>query len=201
MAGSIGHVAAGFISLFLTGFLAATMADGRSLLELKPSARSGNTVSDYAATGVFKDYKGYTWEHSDNPLRGCHDISERGQALVAFVFMATVFSGFSVICNLMGAQSGTGVFGMASAGLNGINFVWILIAMSLAASIYDESHCGGELKKTMDLGYALPFFVIALLLSLVNVGALVATGALGNSSSEPPAGATEPAMEEPKKAA
>eukprot|EP01061_Rhynchopus_euleeides_P040646 TRINITY_DN6_c0_g1_i3.p3 TRINITY_DN6_c0_g1~~TRINITY_DN6_c0_g1_i3.p3 ORF type:complete len:198 (+),score=88.14 TRINITY_DN6_c0_g1_i3:70-663(+) len=197
MAGSMGHVVAGFLSLAVTVLLAVAMADGRSFVKAK------HYELNIAAAGVWKDFLGHPWEESKNILHSCDDFTDQAKALVAFAFMTCVFSGLSVLCNLLGLQSGKGMFGLASVGLNAVNFVFLVISIGLAGSLYEETFCGTiTLSDGYDLVYALPFLVVAAVVSLLNLGALFAMGATKDVAA-PTQGATEPTAEEvaPKEAA
>ena len=182
-------------------FLSCAIADGRSYLELKESKRSAIEAApgNYAGVGVWKDYLGHAFENSLNLASGCSDREELTQTLAGFVFMPTLLSGVAVICNLMGLQSGKGLFGTVAAAINGFNFVCLIIVMSIASALYNETYCDLKLSDLFDLHYALPFVVVAVVLSIVNIVVLVATGAMRDEAG--PVNATEPVVEETKEAA
>ena len=178
MAGSMGHVVAGFMTLISIVFLTASLADGQSLMRLKESQRSGNDVAtDYAGFGLWKDYTGHAWENDLNGMHDCDDREELAQTMAGFSLMALLFMVASLVSNLVGLQGGDGVFGIVSMAMNALVFLFSLLAMSMAVAIFDESYCGTEMKDTYTLHYAVPLFVMILVICILNIIVLAATGA------------------------
>ena len=181
-------------------FLTACIADGQSLMRLKDSQRSGNDVAtDYAGFGLWKDYTGHSWESDLNGMHACDDRHEIGQTMAGFALMALIFAGLAVMCNLMGLQSGRGVFGFAAAGLNVLVFVFAVMTMALAGALFDQEYCDVESKDDYDLHYALPMLVFVVVFALAGVGALVAMGAMKDATEATQETKNEPiAAETPK---
>eukprot|EP01061_Rhynchopus_euleeides_P012020 TRINITY_DN2161_c0_g1_i2.p1 TRINITY_DN2161_c0_g1~~TRINITY_DN2161_c0_g1_i2.p1 ORF type:complete len:190 (+),score=69.92 TRINITY_DN2161_c0_g1_i2:68-637(+) len=177
--GSMGHVVAGVLGLVNFVFLCCVLGDGRSLVVASHGV---------AGIGAYHDYRGFGWSDNKAWLKGlgCTEHKDRGLAIEAFTFIALFFTAFAVLLNLLGAQSGKGTYGMISLGLNAANAVFLLIAFSLVASLYDESF-GCDLvdisvSTWYDLNYGLPFMVLGFVFSLANVGALAAMGALSDAA-------------------
>ena len=192
MPGSLGFVVGGFCSAISCLLLSIAIADGRSLCHITDGARTGDSVTDYAAFGIWKDYLGHSWINDLNFVDGCTELKDIAQALAAFSMMPAILFGFSVIVCLLGLKNGGGAMGTVSAALNGVNILFLIIAIGLAAGMYDDTHCSWRMKDTYDLSYAIAFFVLSLVLALISIGALVSMGAMGSA---PPAETTEEVTE------
>ena len=160
------------LSLWVVVFLSVSMADGTSF------AQSDSKLVGDISLGVWKDYLGNGWDHSDNVVSSCDDMKERGQALAAFVFMPTLLSVGCVFCSLMGLHTGQALYAGIAVGVNAFNAICLLISMSIAAALYSEEFCHTKLKDFFKLHYAIGFIVVALVLSCVNIITLFATGAV-----------------------
>ena len=184
MAGSMGHVVAGFTTLISIAFLTASLADGQSLMRLQESKRSGSSTGDYAGYGLWKDYTGHAWESAKNSVYACDDRKEVAQTMAGFSLMALLFMVASLVSNLVGLQGGGGVFGTVSMAMNALVFLFSLMATSMAVAIFDKSYCGAQMKDDYALHYAVPCFVIILLVSILNILVLAATGASKNAAAK-----------------
>eukprot|EP01061_Rhynchopus_euleeides_P009950 TRINITY_DN1927_c1_g1_i1.p1 TRINITY_DN1927_c1_g1~~TRINITY_DN1927_c1_g1_i1.p1 ORF type:complete len:222 (+),score=101.57 TRINITY_DN1927_c1_g1_i1:63-728(+) len=184
--------AVAWLSIVAAGLICATMADGRSLCVLKRSERAStlglfppltsSIWTDYAAFGLLKDYKGnfpHDPEHgmnSDN-REGCNEKQKLAESTAAFVFISMFFTVFSIIAAFLGTATGKGIFGTISLGTNGAGIIFMIITFAQAAAIFNKKFCGVTLTDTYNMSYAIPFVVLAMILSITNILIIVLTGA------------------------
>ena len=193
MGGSPGHVIVGFTSAVLVMLIGTTLADGRSLFTRKDTRTEVAIGALKPGIGVVRDFKGHGYDNQFHPFAGCEDQKRLGKATEGTAFGALAFLSFSVIVNLLGAQSGKGVFGLASVACQALSGVLLLISFSCAAALYNEYYCDKEqLRHFYQLSYGIPFLAMACFLSFVNAGAIVATGSLSDAD----APATEKVVDE-----
>eukprot|EP01060_Flectonema_neradi_P027087 TRINITY_DN3671_c0_g1_i1.p1 TRINITY_DN3671_c0_g1~~TRINITY_DN3671_c0_g1_i1.p1 ORF type:complete len:239 (+),score=60.93 TRINITY_DN3671_c0_g1_i1:90-806(+) len=160
--------------------------------------------------GVYSDSNGRKWDQGDDyaelvvdttnqiarrpshftQLFGCDEHQKRGQLLLACVFMCLIASIVSVIASLRGVATQGRVAGIVSMVFQIFNFVFFLIGMAAGASFYDEEfECKSEntimfdlkVADYFDLSYALPFVVVGVITSIINIIILCASGSLKDS--------------------
>ena len=145
--GAIGHVVSGVFSLLIVVGVAAMLADGRSLV------RAENNIGDrlYLATtqgdpyygiGMLKDSHGRLWVNENHFVnaRDCETHKKLGQTSGGFSVMTIVFAVLTVLCNLLGRNTGKGLFGLAAMGLSAGMMLCTLIGFSTAGAFYDKSY-------------------------------------------------------------
>ena len=173
------------------------LSDGRSFVIRKNTVdlpdgvnlTSGPLQYETFGMGIFQDIFGETWENADHIFNTCDDHRERGMAMMAFVFIALVISFGTSVANILGAQSGKGVFGSVAIITNIFQTICSIVSLSLAASIFDESFSCDiystqkdlRLKDIVVVNYAIPFLALGGFFSLVSAVVLYITEANHNS--------------------
>ena len=204
---SMGHVIAGFVSLTTAVFLGVAMADGQSFALRKTSqwdaGATETTPSSYSGLGLWKDYTGHSWENALNLVYDCNERRILGRTIAPFVFIPCALSMISLLCNLLGLQSGKGLYGLVAVLISGFNFVFLCVALGCGAALYNDSYCAPStaeirLKDFYDLEYGLPLVVLCIFFALLNIVVLVFTGTMKDAPSADIA--TEPAAEPEKEA-
>eukprot|EP01060_Flectonema_neradi_P005856 TRINITY_DN13924_c0_g1_i1.p1 TRINITY_DN13924_c0_g1~~TRINITY_DN13924_c0_g1_i1.p1 ORF type:complete len:266 (+),score=59.48 TRINITY_DN13924_c0_g1_i1:77-799(+) len=163
--------------------------------------------------GVYQDSNGRKWEdgsgfaelsldttqteltrrssHVTN-LYGCDDHQKRGQLVLACVFICLIVSSAAVIASLRGVATESRGAGIASLVFQILNFIFFLIGMAGGASLFNEEfECKSgdvivfdlKLADYFDLNYALPFLVIGVVASIINIIVIVASGSLSDPES------------------
>eukprot|EP01060_Flectonema_neradi_P029818 TRINITY_DN4217_c0_g1_i1.p1 TRINITY_DN4217_c0_g1~~TRINITY_DN4217_c0_g1_i1.p1 ORF type:complete len:247 (+),score=40.19 TRINITY_DN4217_c0_g1_i1:67-807(+) len=120
-------------------------------------------------------------------LLECDDHKTRGLVVLSSGLIALIASFFAIVASFAGVYTGKGVFGTISLVCNILMVLFFLIGTALMGSFYNEGfdckdNLGNTFELTMkdhfDLGYALPFYVVALVVSVVNVACIFAFGAM-----------------------
>ena len=183
----MGHLVAGFFGLISFVLLCCVLGDGRSLMTM--SSEGMGEYSYRYGIGAYGDAYGFGWTNGDHIFEKyeCEKHTERGQAVEMFTLMGMFFNSVAVLMNLLGSQSRRGTWGLVSVTTNGVLAVFMVIAFSLTASLFDENlKCtdGGNLRMydSMNLNYGVAFFVIVCVLSIINIVTLVAMGAMSHVS-------------------
>ena len=157
--------------------------------------------------GVYQDSNGRSWDEGDDfaelinstsgelarrsshitQLFGCDDHQKRGQLVLAAVFMCLISSTVAVIASLRGVAAGGRISGIVSIAFQIFNFVFFLIGMAAGASFYNEEfECKSDntivfdlkVADYFDLSYALPFLVVGIIVSIINIVVLCASRSL-----------------------
>eukprot|EP01061_Rhynchopus_euleeides_P020690 TRINITY_DN33602_c0_g2_i1.p1 TRINITY_DN33602_c0_g2~~TRINITY_DN33602_c0_g2_i1.p1 ORF type:complete len:249 (+),score=93.29 TRINITY_DN33602_c0_g2_i1:48-794(+) len=209
--GSIGHVFSGFFASAACFMLTASLTDGQSFAKRKNpgditwnGSLSGVIAKEDYGIGLYHDVYGQKWEDRQHYLHSCSEYEDRGLAMFSFAVLGLICAAFTALFNLLGAQSGNPMFGLAAVGSNAALAVFLVIAVSLAASIYDEVlDCFGStfrVKDVMDVNYAMPFMSIAGFFAVVSILVLFVTEAT-TSSESPEAGEADAVADAPAGAA
>ena len=120
-------------------------------------------------------------------LLECDDHKSRGLLILSSGLIALIATFFAIVASFAGVYTGKGIFGTLSLVCNILMVLFFLIGLAAMGSFYNEGfdcndNTGASFEITMkdhfDLGYALPFFVVAMLVSIVNVVCIFVFGAM-----------------------
>ena len=158
--------------------------------------------------GVYQDSNGRKWKDGDDyavlsltanaaelarrpshvtQLYGCDDHQRRGQLMLACVLICLLCSSVGVIASLRGVATAGRIPGIVSLVIQILNFLFFLIGMAGGASFFEEEfECKVgtaivfdlKIADFFDLNYAIPFLVIGVVASIVNIIILVVSGSL-----------------------
>ena len=190
-----GHICAGLLTSAIISLITLSMSSGRSFMTLKANVTGLPTISYPYGVGVLYDSYGYTWVEEESFFGGndCKDHQHRGQYVKAVAFMVTLMCVFGVIVHALGAWQGAAWQGLAGVGIQAFNLIFLITGLGVGANFYDTclwcKTMSAKLcvKDFFYLNYAIPFVVTAIILTLINLVALIAGGSMAGVQPEPEA--------------
>ena len=120
-------------------------------------------------------------------LYGCDDHQRRGQLVNGCLVICLITSCISVLISLRGVSTESRLTGILSLVFQCVGALFFLLGMAGGASLYDgDFECKSgtavvfdlRLRNYFDLSYAIPFLVVGLIASILNIVIIVGTGSL-----------------------